>query len=267
MSKAKSLAAGFVFVLAFISQAGASVTKNIYLSGGLNATAQVTIFIHNALPITVRFKLHRDGTDNDFGQRLVGYKVISGNGANYSAQRSIGGAVETFEVTMPAAGGSNAVREWKVELKNLEPSTNAEVNKQVSGSVEFFTTGSKTEYPSGPANFNLGKSETVTKTFSLPFTGNLTIQANWDTDEISLEAYELYMELWKGDRLITGDSGYSRDSIVLGISDSQRFKITIQASAGWFQEPGDWKLKIKGSYKGKVKNLDLNIKISDGIYE
>jgi hypothetical protein len=267
MWKAKRLVAIGILVTAIASQAGASVTKNIYLSGGVNATAQVTIYIHNALPITVRFKLHRDGSDNDFGQRLVSYKVISGNGANYTAQRSIGGAVETFEVTMPAAGGGNAVRQWKVELKNLEPSSNAEVNKQVSGSVEFFTTGSKTEYPSGPANFNLGKSEKVTKTFSLPFTGNLTIQANWDTDEISLEAYQLYIELHKGDRFITGDTGYSRDSIVLGISDSQRLKITIQASAGWFQEPGDWKLKITGSSKGKVKNVDLKIKISDGIFE
>jgi hypothetical protein len=256
-----------VLTAAFVSQASASETKNIYLSGGVSATAQVTIYIHNALPITVRFKLHRDGSDNDFGQRLVDYKVISANGASYNAQRSIGAAVETFEVTMPEAGGANAVRLWKVELKNLEPSTNAEVNKAVSGTVEFFTTGSITKYPSGPANFNLGKSEEVTKTFSLPFTGNLTIQANWDTDEISLEAYQLYMELWKGDRIITGDTGYSRDSFIPGISDSQRFKITIQASAGWFQVPGDWKLKIKGSSKGKVKNVDLKIKISDGIYE
>jgi hypothetical protein len=267
MWKARNLIASFLFVLAFISQAGASVTKNIYLSGGVNATAQATIYIHNALPITVRFKLHRDGSDNDFGQRLISYKVISGNGANYTAQRSIGGAVETFEVTMPAAGGGNAVRQWKAELKNLEPSSNAEVNKQVSGSVEFFTTGSKTEYPSGPANFNLGKSEKVTKTFSLPFTGNLTIQANWDTDEISIEAYKLFFELWKGDRIIVIAEGYSRDSFIPGVSDSLRFKIATHASAAWFQEPGDWKLKITGSSKGKVKNVDLKIKISDGIYE
>jgi hypothetical protein len=265
--KAKGLTALGIMVMVFTSHVGASVTKDIYLSGGLSAVAQVTIFIHNALPITVRFKLHRDGSDNDFGQRLVGYKVISANGANYSAQRSVGGAVETFEVNMPAAGGGNAVREWKVEIKNLETSANAEVNKAVSGGVEFFTTGSTTQNIGGPANFNLGKSENVTKTFSVPFTGNLTIQANWDTDEISIEAYELYMELWKGERLITVDKGYSRDSFIPGVSDSQRFKIAIQASAGWFQEPGDWKLKIKGSTKGKVKNVDMKIKVSDGIYE
>ncbi|CAF3610239.1 unnamed protein product [Rotaria sp. Silwood2] len=101
----------------------------------------------------------------------------------------------------------------------------------------------------------------------MPFTGNLTIQANWDTDEITLENYQLKFELYKGDTKLDYDTGYSRDSIIIGVSDSQRMKISYQVKASDFQIPGDWKVKVYGSSKGKVKNIDLKMKISDGLFE
>jgi hypothetical protein len=262
-----SLVAGIVFISLTIP-ARASETKSMSLAGGANAIAQVSLFIHNALPVTVRFKLHRDGSDNDFGQRLVGYKLISPNSSEFSAQRSIGGAVETFEANMPAAGGGNAVREWKVELKNLETPSNAEVNKVVSGTVEFLTTGSTTETIS-VSKFDLGKQEAITKTLKMPFTGNLKIQANWDTDEISLEAYQI--ALWfrkEGDNQYYTDKGYSRDSVILGVSSPHRLKLEVKLKASMFlPTAGEWKLRIEGSSKGKIKNVDLKISVSDGIYQ
>jgi hypothetical protein len=126
--------------------------------------------------------------------------------------RSIGATEETFELHLAAAGGGNAVRTWRAEIRNLEASGNAEVTQAVRGTVEFFNTGSQVETVAAPPKFGLVQSDTTTKTISLPFTGNLTVQANWDTDEISLENYQLRFEIYKGSTLLDTDTGYSRDS-------------------------------------------------------
>jgi|GEM_PF-2842620 len=257
----------FLSFAVFTLHTSAAETRNMVLPGGITATAESQILIHNALAITVRFKVHRDGSDNNFAQRQVRFSLISPNGAVENLVRSIGSTEETFQLNLPAAGGGNAVRLWKVELRNLEAAQNQEVNQPVRGSVEFFTTGASTQFLSSPTKFGLVQSDTATKTVVVPFTGNLTVQANWDTDEISLENYQLKFELFKGSTRLDSDTGYSRDSIILGVSDSQRMKITYQVKASDFQIPGDWKIKVYGSSKGKVKNIDLKLKISDGLFE
>lgn len=260
------LMAGFMTVASFV-EASAAEVRNMVLQGGLQANTQTTALIHNALPITVRFKVSRDGSNNNFAQRLVRFQLISPNGAIDTVSRSIGGAQETFELNLPAAGGSNNVRTWRVEMRNLEAAGNQEVNQPVRGTVEFFTTGTKTATISAPTKFGIVQSDSVTKTISMPFTGNLTIQANWDTDELTLENFQLKFELYKGNTKLASDTGYSRDSVILGVSESQRMKISYQVKASDFQISGDWKVKVYGSSKGKVKNVVLKMSISDGLYE
>ncbi len=256
----------FVMLAALVEARGAE-TRNLVLQGGSSAITQTQILIHNALPISVRFKVRRDGSDNNFAERRVRFQLISPNGGIDSLVRSIGGTDETFELNLPAAGGSNGVRIWRAEMRNFEAASNEEVNEPVRGTVEFFTTGSENATISSPAKFGLVQSGTAVKTISMPFTGNLTVRANWDTDEISLENYQLKFELYKGNTKLAGDTGYSRDSLILGISDSQRMKIVYQVKASDFQIPGDWKIKVFGSSKGKVKNISLKMSIGDGLFE
>jgi hypothetical protein len=262
----RSILATILFAISIVA-ADASETKNVVLQGGSTAQTQASILIHNAIPVTVRIKVTRDGSDNVYAQRQCQFRLISANGAVDTIIRSIGATQESFELNLPAAGGGNAVRQWRVELKNTEASTSNEVTQPIRGTAEFITTGSMAEIITAPAKFGLVQSGTATKTITMPFTGNLTIQANWDTDEISLENYQLKYELYKGSTLLKSDTGYSRDSIILGISDSQRMKISYQVKATDFQISGDWKVKVYGSVKGKVKNIDLKMKITDGLYE
>lgn len=257
---------GFITAASFV-EASAAEVRSMVLQGGLQATTQTTALIHNALPITVRFKVRRDGSNNNFAQRQVRFQLISPNGATDAVIRSIGGAEETFELNLPAAGGSNNVRTWRVEMRNLEAAANDEVNQPVRGTVEFFTTGTQTATISAPAKFGIVQSGSVTKTIGMPFTGNLKIQANWDTDEFTLENYQLKFELYKGNTRLASDTGYSRDSVIIGVSASQRMKISYQVKASDFQIPGDWKVKVYGSGKGKVKNISLKMSIADGLYE
>jgi hypothetical protein len=267
MKNIKSLIIVSLAILTFIVQSFASETENITLQGGTNAIASSGVLVHNALPVTVRFKVKRDGSDNNFAQRRVRFELVSPTGAIDSVYRSIGGAEETFELNLPAAGGGNNVRTWQARMFNAEQPTNPEVGQPVRGTVEFFTTGSRTENISAPTKFGLVQSGSATKTISMPFTGNLTIQANWDTDEISLENYQLKFELYKGNTKLASDTGYSRDSFIIGVSDSQRMKISYKVKATDFQIPGDWKVKVYGSSIGKVKNIALKMKISDGLFE
>jgi hypothetical protein len=253
------LMVGFLALASFGAE-----TRNMVLQGGFTANTQL---IHNALPITVRFKVRRDGSDNSFAQRQVRFRLISPSGAVDAVIRSIGGAQETFELNLPAAGGANNVRVWRAEMRNVEPAGNQETSQPVRGTVEFFTTGTQTKTITAPTKFGLVQSGSATKTISMPFTGNLTIQANWDTDEITLENFQLKFELYKGSTKLASDTGYSRDSIILGVSSSQRMKISYQVKASDFQIPGDWKVKVYGSSKGKVKNISLKMSVSDGLYQ
>lgn len=248
-------------------QVFAAVERSVVLPGGVSANTEVSALVHNSLPVTVRLKMKRDGSDNNFAERRARFILISPNGATETEIRSIGSTQETFEINLPAAGGDNACRTWRVRVVNFEQGANEEVSQAIRGSVEFFTTGSQTKTISAPNKFGLVQSGSVDKTISMPFTGDLTVQANWDTDELTLENFQLTFELYKGSTKLDSDTGYSRDSIILGISDSQRMKITYKVKASDFAIPGDWKIRVKGSIKGKVKNIDLKMKISDGLYE
>jgi hypothetical protein len=255
-----------VFGIFMATQTFAAVERAMVLQGGATASTETSVLIHNALPITVRFTVKRDGSDNNFAQRRVRFQLISPNGATESVIRSIGGANEVFTLQLPAAGGGNNVRNWRATMQNFESASAAEVNQPVRGTAEFFTTGTQTATIPAPAKFGLVQSGSATKTISMPFTGDLKIQANWDTDELTIVNFRLKFELYKGNTLLASDTGYSRDSIILGISDSQRMKISYRVKASDFQIPGDWKVKVYGSTSGKVKNIDLKMSIADGLF-
>jgi hypothetical protein len=255
-----------VFGIFMATQTFAAVERAMVLQGGASASAETSVLIHNALPITVRFTMKRDGSDNNFAQRRVRFQLISPSGATESVIRSIGGANEVFTLQLPAAGGGNNVRNWRATMQNFESAGAPEVNQPVRGTAEFYTTGTQTATISAPAKFGLVQSGSATKTISMPFTGDLKIQANWDTDELTIVNFRLKFELYKGNTLLASDTGYSRDSIILGISDSQRMKISYRVKASDFQIPGDWKVKVYGSTSGKVKNIDLKMSIADGLF-
>jgi hypothetical protein len=234
-----------IFLTASVTEAFAEVNVPLVLPGGAQASTEATAFVHNALPVTVRFTVRRDGSDNNFAQRRVRFQLISPSGTR-TLINEVGGSNETFNLSLPAAGGANNVRQWRATMTNLEPSGNEEMNQPVRGSVEFFTTGSQTRTISAPAKFGLVQSGSTEKTITMPFTGDLTIQANWDTDELTLTNFQLKFELYKGSTRLDYDTGYSRDSIILGVSDSQRMKISYRVKASDFQIPGAWKIKVYG---------------------
>lgn len=254
--------------LGFVISAQAEVTFNsVVLNGGTNATREVSTPVHNALPVTVRLKLRRDGSDNNFAQRSVRIRLTSGNGNFTETVRPIGGAEETFTLNLPKAGGANDCRTWSVRLSNAENANNAEVNQAVRGSIEFYTTGSQIVTIAAPAKFGIVQSGEVFKNINVPFTGDMTIQANWDTDEFSPVNFQLRFELYNTHgQLVDSDVGYSRDSFIIGVSDSQRMKITYRAKCSDFGGSQSWKIRVKGSTSGKVKNVDLKMKIHDGLF-
>ncbi|MGB7069751.1 MAG: hypothetical protein WBD22_09675 [Pyrinomonadaceae bacterium] len=259
--------AAIMLILLTISGADGAETKNVVLQGGVQANAAVSVLIHNQIPVTVRFKVKRDGSDNTYAQRRVRFSLISPSGVVDNVIRSIGSGVEAFELDLPKSGGGNDVRQWRVELRNFETTSQPEVNQPVRGTAEFVTTGSHSATISAPSKFGIVQSDSATKNISMPFTGTFKLQANWDTDEITLENYQLKFELYKGSTKLHSDTGYSRDSVIIGISSSQRMKLTYQVKASDFQISGDWKVKVYGSTRGKVKNVDLKMSISDGLFE
>jgi hypothetical protein len=112
------------------------------------------------------------------------------------------------------------------------------------------------------AKFGIVQSDTVEKNISIPFTGNLTIQANWDTDEFTLDNYQLKFSLINTHgNVVASDTGYSRDSLILGISSSQRMKIVYEATCADFGGSHSWKIRVRGSSNGKVKNVDIKASI------
>lgn len=268
MRLSKTVSASAILVLATVIVSKAAETRNIVLQGGAAASTSVAVLIHNAIPVTIRFKVTRDGSNNNYAQREARFRLISPNGSFEGVIRSIGGNLETFELNLPAAGNSgNEVRLWKAEIVNTELPMNPEVSQPIRGTVEFFTTGSQTKTLSSPPQFGLLQGGTATKTIYMPFTGNLTIQARWDADELVPVDYAMTFELYKGSTRLAFDSGHSVGSWNPLITEDKKMKITYRVKARDFQITGDWKVKVYGSGGGKVKNIDLKMTISDGLYE
>jgi hypothetical protein len=144
-------------------------------------------------------------------------------------------------------------------VPNPDPAT-----QKITAVVEFnrVLSGSGTVTIQAPAKFGIIQSDTVDKNISVPFTGSITLQANWDTDEFTLDNYQLKFSLINSHgNIVATDTGYSRDSFILGISSSQRMKIAYEAKCTDFGGSQSWKIRVRGSSNGKVKNVDIKATI------
>ncbi|PWT95591.1 MAG: hypothetical protein C5B55_01105 [Blastocatellia bacterium] len=266
-----------------ITQVSAEIDRAVTLAAGHGASTEATVNIHNRLTIAASVVLQRAGSDNSFERRRVRLELINpsnqvvdslnveiGHDLNQTVSGRNGSNSSPYRLAAPNALGGTGCRGWKVTLKDVEadagrtpdPST-----QQITGTVKFFTVGSTTATIDAPAKFGIVQSDTVERNINVPFTGDVKIQANWDTDEITLDNFQLHFSLinTKGE-VVDSDTGYSRDSVILGISDSQRMKITYRAKCTDFGGSSSWKIRVKGSSLGKVKNVDLKMSISDGLF-
>jgi hypothetical protein len=288
----KKFVAGFFSLSMLLSQlfifstteTQAAVNRAVTIQSGLNASTEVSASVCNSLRLRASVALTRAGSDNTYARKRIRMELINPNGQTVDfavaeigreSNQTINGDTgsengttgDPYRLTAPAAFGGSGCSTWRVRLLNVD-TNNAVANQQVTGTVSFYTVGSITETISAPAKFGIVQSDTVERNISVPFTGDITIQANWDTDEISLQNYQLKFSLIRPDgTVVDSDTGYSRDSIIVGVSDSQRMKITYRITCADLNSgSGSWKIRVKGSSLGKVKNVDLKMKISDGLF-
>jgi hypothetical protein len=164
-------------------------------------------------------------------------------------------------------GGTNHCSRWQVRLTDAEtgPVPNPDPSSQVvTGKVLFFVvlSGPPSVNIQAPSKFGIVQSDTVEKTISIPFSGDIIIQANWDTDELTLDNYQLKFSLINTHgNAVLSNTGYSRDSLIIGISDSQRMKIDYMTKCADFGGSQSWKIRVRGASQGKVKNVDIKASI------
>ena len=245
--------------------------------------ADKDIYVHNAHRLQVIiFSVVRAGSDDSYPRRKIRMELVDPSGTvvdslaagiAHDANQSVNGHTgaskgDPYILTAPAPlGGSNRCSRWVVKLKDAETGTAPDPDpstQKITAVVEFNRVlgGANTVTIQAPAKFGIIQSDTVEKNISVPFTGNITIQANWDTDEFTLDNYQLKFSLInsKGD-VVASDTGYSRDSLILGISSRQRMKIAYEATCADFGGPHSWKIRVRGSSNGKVKNVDVKASI------
>lgn len=269
----------FIFAAARINGQDVGLTLN----AGRGVITDKDVYVHNAHRLQVIiFSVVRAGSDDTIARRKIRMELVNPSGTvvdsltagiGHDANQSVNGRTgknksDPYTLTAPAAlGGSSACSRWLVRLVDAETGTapNPDPSSQkVTATVEFNRVlgGASTVTIPAPAKFGIVQSDTVDKNISVPFTGNLTIQANWDTDEFTLDNYQLKFSLINTHgTVVASDTGYSRDSLILGISSSQRMKITYEAKCADFGGPHSWKIHVLGSSHGKVKNVDLKASI------
>ena len=254
------------------------------IPAGRGVIADKDVYDHNAHRLQVAiFSVVRSGSDNTYPRRKIRMELVNPSGSvvasltagiGHDSNQAVDGRTgssrsDPYLLTAPAPlGGSSVCSRWVVRLvdaetgsiPNPDPST-----QKVTAVVEFnrVLAGPSTVTISAPAKFGIIQSDTVEKNISVPFTGNLTIQANWDTDEFTLDNYQLKFSLInsKGN-VVASNTGYSRDSLILGISSDQRMKIVYEALCTDFGGAQSWKIRVRGSSNGKVKNVDIKASIS-----
>lgn len=281
-----ALAGGLILIgLLFMCPVAEVCAQDVGLTinPGRGVVADKDVYVHNAHRLQVIiFSIVRSGSDDTYARRKIRMELVNPSGTvvdsltagiGHEANQSVGGKSgssksDPYILTAPAAlGGSNSCSRWLVKLVDVEtgPVPNPDPSSQkITAVVEFnrVLSGSGTVTIQAPPKFGIIQSDTVERNISVPFTGNITVQANWDTDEFTLDNYQLKFSLInsKGNVVAT-DTGYSRDSLIIGISSSQRMKITYEATCADFSGSQSWKIRVRGSSNGKVKNVDIKASI------
>jgi len=265
------------------NKVSAEIERNVAIAAGRGATAEAAVDIHNGLRLRASISLVRSGSDNSFERRRVRMELINpsgqavdnltaeiGHDANQVVQGQNGTLNNPYQLTAPAALGGNGCSHWRITVRDTETRTNLNPdpsNQPITAKVQFFTVGETNVNIPAPAKFGVVQSDTVDRNITVPFTGDLTVQANWDTDEITLDNFQLKFTLINTHGVaVASDTGYSRDSVILGISATQRMKIKYRATCADFGGSQPWKVRVRGSSLGKVKNVDLKASIGDGLF-
>jgi hypothetical protein len=283
-------AGGILLTILFLIDPGtkvnAEIDRNVTLAAGRGAVTEASVNVHNALRLEVSLSLVRSGSDNIYARRKIRIELVNpsgsivaflepeiGHDSNFVVNGQNGTASNPYKLTAPAAlGGSSRCSDWKIRVRDIEHLVPADPDlspstQQITGTVKFFTFGRTTANIPAPAKFGIEQSGSEERNINVPFTGVMTIQANWDTDEFTLENFPLTFSLINTHgSVVVSDSGFSRDSIILNISPSQRMKISYNAKCADFGGSQSWKIRVQGSSKGKVKNVDLKATITDGVF-
>jgi hypothetical protein len=273
---------GLLFIFP-TGEVNGQVVARVTIPAGRNIGEGAHVNIHNALRLQAEiYSVQRAGSDNSFPRRRMlielvkpGGQVVSsltaeiGHDGNQLVNGQNGTRDHAYLLTAPAAlGGSSTCSRWEVRLKDAETGAipNPDPSSQyVTALVQFYVLSSgpsSTTIPA-PAKFGIVQSDTVDKNISISFTGEITVQANWDTDEFTLDNYPLKFSLLNSyGTVVASNTGYSRDSLILGISSSQRMKIDYLTTCADFGGSQSWKIRVRGSSLGKVKNVDFKASIS-----
>jgi hypothetical protein len=274
-----------------VTNVAAEIDQNVIIDAGRGAGAEVSASCHDSLRLRAAVSLVRAGSDNTFARRRIQVDLINpsgqiadsltteiGHDSNMTVNGQNGTASNRYLLTAPAALGGTNCSSWKVKLRDAEAGitllesrkeipVSGPSSQQITGKVQFYTVGQTTATIAAPPKFGIEQSGTIERNVSIPFTGDLTLQANWDTDEFSWEPYNLTFSLINTHgRVVSTNTGCSRDSIEGALHPTVQMKISYRATCADFGGSQSWKIRVLGSSKGKVKNVDLKASITDGLF-
>lgn len=260
-SKRIASAVTAVFLLSMFHLFGAAtptafadaVTRTLTLPGGQNATVTAEFTAPGSLTVTATVRLQRNGSNDDFSNKRLGVLLISPAGAIAATRANEVGSTPVTLTLQGPASGTAACSEWRVTVRNED--AGCAMLAAANATVTF-------NYNALPliqtlSAFGLVQNGTQEKSISVPGTGSLTITASWDTDEIlqALEAFSLTFKLRKPNgTLAESDTGFAQNS---NTDQNQKLKINYTVTSTDLSTPGDWKLEVVGSSKGKVKNVKI----------
>jgi hypothetical protein len=230
----------------------AATTATLVLPTGTNQSVQTNLQAPAGTPVKVTVKVRNNGTAGVHPAKNVMVKLFRPNGSQVGSDTKLinPGTEKTFSFDSAGVAGTSC-GDWKVEVSN--PGDNAtNATATANASISFVPMPAITSI--GP--FGIVQSGEVEKNVGIPSTGSVTITATWDTDEFSPEAYKLTFRLIKPNgSQAEADTGFSQNAMFVNSSEKMKLKYTITAAD--IALGTNWKIKVKGSSKGKVKNVKI----------
>jgi hypothetical protein len=260
LSRTKSFTHSLVAALMFsffalpahFTTAHAATTATLALPIGANKTVSANLQAPAGTSVTVNVKVRNNGAAGVDPAKNVTVKLFRPSGSQVGADSKLinPGTEKTFSFSSSGVAGTSC-GDWKVEVSN--PGDNAtNATATANASISFVPLPAITSI--GP--FGIVQSGDVEKNVGIPSTGSVTITATWDTDEFTPEAYKLTFRLIKPNgSQAEADTGFAQNAMFVSEGDKMKLKYTITAAD--IALGTNWKIKVKGSSKGKVKNVKI----------